>query len=220
MNWITIRMDLRDNQTKAGRICLSKFALGTIQEGQFLYNLIEQVTSTILIATILSLSIFLPLFSQGSLSNLYHLPFSSFPYTWTVDCSSWFLSHPPPPEIFGSSYIAEKTLFRDHFLINAVRELTAEHSMRWQQLSLRYFWAPIPLVRSWWMSLSLKLPGRSPWTLWYTFDLCLAYLRRYSSLAYLPICNLLMGLWAKPTHYYLFVLKSPHILSQGPMPNI
>ena len=88
MNWIMIRMDLRDNQTKAGRICPSKFALGTIQEGQFLYNLIEQVTSTVLIATVLSLSIFLPLFSQGSLSNLYHLPFSCFPYTWIVDCSS------------------------------------------------------------------------------------------------------------------------------------
>ena len=30
MNWIMGRMELRDNQAKAGRICLSKFALGTI----------------------------------------------------------------------------------------------------------------------------------------------------------------------------------------------
>ena len=59
MNWIMVRMDLRDNQTKAGRICTSKFALNTVRECQFLYNLIKQVTNTILIATVLSLSIFL-----------------------------------------------------------------------------------------------------------------------------------------------------------------
>ena len=33
MNWIMDRMELRDNQAKAGRICLSKFALSTIREG-------------------------------------------------------------------------------------------------------------------------------------------------------------------------------------------
>ena len=59
MNWIMVRIDLRDNQTKAGRICTSKFALNTVRECQFLYNLIKQVTNTILIATVLSLSIFL-----------------------------------------------------------------------------------------------------------------------------------------------------------------
>ena len=53
-----VRMDLKDNRTKAGRICLSKFAIGTIQEGHFLYSLIEQVTNMILIATVFSFSIF------------------------------------------------------------------------------------------------------------------------------------------------------------------
>ena len=58
-------------------------------------------------------------------------------------------------------YKAEKVLFRGHFLINATRELATEHSMRWQQLSLRYFWIPIFLVRLWRTSLSLELLGRS-----------------------------------------------------------
>ena len=51
-------MELKDNQVKAGKICLSKFVLSTIREGQFLYKLIVQVTNTILIATVLSLFIF------------------------------------------------------------------------------------------------------------------------------------------------------------------
>ena len=58
MNWITVRMELKDNQAKVEKICLSKFAIGTVREGQFLYKLIVQVTNTILIATILSLFIF------------------------------------------------------------------------------------------------------------------------------------------------------------------
>ena len=58
MNWITVRMELKDNQAKVEKICLSKFAIGTVREGQFLYKLIVQVTNTILIATVLSLFIF------------------------------------------------------------------------------------------------------------------------------------------------------------------
>ena len=61
----------------------------------------------------------------------------------------------------GNGYKAEKVLFRDHFLINMVRELATEHSMRWQQLFLRYFWVSIFLVRLWCTSLSLELSGRS-----------------------------------------------------------
>jgi len=72
MNWITIRMDSRDNQTKTRRICPSKFVLGTVREGQFLYNLIEQVTNIILIATVLPLSIF-PIPSLRVLSLIYIL---------------------------------------------------------------------------------------------------------------------------------------------------
>ena len=58
-------------------------------------------------------------------------------------------------------YKAEKVLFKGHFLINAVRELVTKHSMWWQQLSLRYFWVPIFLVRLWRTSLLLELPRRS-----------------------------------------------------------
>ena len=61
----------------------------------------------------------------------------------------------------GDDYKAEKVLFRGHFLINAAKELTTEHSMRWQQFSLRYFQVPIFLVRLWRTSLSLELPERS-----------------------------------------------------------
>ena len=61
----------------------------------------------------------------------------------------------------GDGYKAEKVLFRGHFLINAARELATEHSMRWQQLSLRYFWVPIFLVRLWRTSLSLELLEKS-----------------------------------------------------------
>ena len=72
-------MNLKDNQARARRICPSKFALGTVQGGQFLYYLIEQVTNTILIAIVLSLSIF-PIPSLRVLSLIYII----------------FPSHPPP----------------------------------------------------------------------------------------------------------------------------
>ena len=61
----------------------------------------------------------------------------------------------------GDGYKTEKVLFRGHFLINAARELATKHSMRWQQLSLRYFWIPIFVVHLWHTSLSLELLGRS-----------------------------------------------------------
>ena len=82
--------------------------------------------------------------------------------------------------------IAKAALFTGLLHINAVKKLAAEYLMQWQQPFLRYFWTSIPLVCPWQTSLLLKLPGRSPWTLWYTFDLCLAYSRRNSSLNYLP----------------------------------
>ena len=34
-------MDLKDNQAKVGRICLSKFVLDTIRGGQFFYKSTE-----------------------------------------------------------------------------------------------------------------------------------------------------------------------------------
>ena len=46
--------------------------------------------------------------------------------------------------------------------------------MRWQQLSLRYFLAPILRVRSWCMSLSIEPPRTSQWT---TGGICWSSLR-------------------------------------------
>ena len=64
-------------------------------------------------------------------------------------------------KFWGDGYKAEKVLFRGHFLINVARELATEHSMRWWQLFLRYFWVPIFFVCLWRTSLSLEFPGRS-----------------------------------------------------------
>lgn len=100
-------------------------------------------------------------------------------------------------------YKDRKVLFRGHFLINAANELATEHSMLWQQLSLRYFWVLIFLVRLWCTSLSLELLGRPLWSLGSIPDLRLAYPRRYSSSDSDFSCS-------RP---------KPHALSQSPKPN-
>ena len=105
--------------------------------------------------------------------------------------------------------IVKVALFRGHFHINAARELVTKHSIRWWQLSLIYFWVSIPLVRFLCTSLSLELPGRSPWLLGYTFELCLAYPRRYFSSDHPPIRTSFPRFWGWSIYYHLFVLKSP-----------
>ena len=77
--------------------------------------------------------------------------------------------------------VAKAALFRGLLHINAARKLAAGHSMRWQQLFLRYFLASILLVHSRCTSLSVEFPGRSLWVIRYAFDLHLAYPRWYSS---------------------------------------
>ena len=80
-------MNLKDNQARARRSCLSKLALGTIREGQFLYESIVQITNTILIATVLSITIFIS-HSLRVLPQIYTTSiFLSSPYTWIVDRS-------------------------------------------------------------------------------------------------------------------------------------
>ena len=112
---------------------------------------------------------------------------------WTL---IWVLV--PSDTLFGFLWVvvAKTALFRGLLHINVVRKVAAVHSMLWQQLSLRYFWVPLLLVCSWYMSLSLKLHGRSLWSLEYIFKLYLSYPRRYSSSDYLPICILLIKSWA------------------------
>ena len=85
MSWTTARMDLKDNQTKARRTDLNKFTLDAVREGKFLYKSMEQVTHTILIATVISLSIFQSP-SFGVFTLIYtKYPHSSLPYTCTAD---------------------------------------------------------------------------------------------------------------------------------------
>ena len=73
-----VGMDLEDNQARAGRIFLSKFALGTIREGQFLYNSIVQITNTIFDYYSAFFLYFSIPFFRGPPSNLYYLHFLIF----------------------------------------------------------------------------------------------------------------------------------------------
>ena len=90
--------------------------------------------------------------------------------------------------------VANAVLFKGFLHINAARKLAAKHSMQWQKLSLRYLWAPIPLVRLWCTFLPVDLVGRPLWSTGYTFDLCSVHPRIYSS-------SFLLGL---PSTAFLF----------------
>ena len=78
-------MDLKDNQAKVGRICLSKFVLGIVRRVSSSINQLKKVTGAILITIMLSLLIFPLALRVFPLINTIS-SFSSLPYTWTVDC--------------------------------------------------------------------------------------------------------------------------------------
>ena len=111
--------------------------LFTIRGGKFSNKSVKQSTSVIQIDTVPSLYFFsFPL--ESLLLFILHLFLHLYPtcrqlrvYIDTYPISLLQKS-------LGDGYKAEKVLFRGHFLINAVRELVTEHSMRWQQISLRY----------------------------------------------------------------------------------
>ena len=132
-----------------------------IRGGKCSYNSTKQSTSAILIATVFFLYFSDPLPLESLLSFILHLSLHLYPthgqlLVYTDTCFISLLQ-----KSLGDVYKAEKVLFKDHFLINAAKELATEHSMRWQQLFLRYFGVPLLLVRLWRTSLSLKLPGIS-----------------------------------------------------------
>ena len=90
--------------------------------------------------------------------------------------------------------------------------------MRWQQLSLRYFLAPILRVRSWCMSLSIEPPRTSQWT---TGGICWSSLRLAEGIFLLgqplPASIVIVCSWS--SKYYVFLaidLFSDH-KAQGPM---
>ena len=74
MSWITVRMDLEDNQAEVDWIYLSKFVLSTIRGGQFLYISIKNgCRYSFDCYSAFSLNSPIP-FSQGILFILYYLP--------------------------------------------------------------------------------------------------------------------------------------------------
>ena len=123
----------------------------------------------------------------------------------------WAFTWVPVPSdtLFGFLWVvvAKTTLFRGLLNINAARKVAAVHSMRWYQLSLRYFWGLIVLRCLWYRSLSLELPGRSSWLLENVFETYLSYPRRYSSSDYPPICISLIESWVWTIHYHSLVLR-------------
>ena len=132
-----------------------------VRGGKCSYKSTKQSISAILIATVFFLYFSDPLPLGSLLSFILHLSLHLYPThgQLTVYTDTCFISL--LQKSLGDGYKAKKVLFKDHFLINAAKELATEHSMRWQQLSLRYFGIPLLLVRLWRTSLSLKLLGMS-----------------------------------------------------------
>ena len=157
----------------------------TIRGGICSYKSTKQITSTILI-TIVVFLYFSPSFIHGG-SVLLYSPF------WTILilhlsiiwATTWVFV--PSDTLLGFLWVvvAKAALFRGLLHINAARKLDAGHSMRWQQLFLRYFLSLILLERLGGTSLSLELLGSSLWAIGYAFDLCKAYPRGRSSLDHL-----------------------------------
>ena len=64
MNWITTRMDLKNDQARTRNIELNQF---TVRGGNYSYKSIKQSSSTNLIATIFCFYFFDPLLMEGFL---------------------------------------------------------------------------------------------------------------------------------------------------------
>ena len=109
----------------------------------------------------LSSIIFRSLIHGGSLTS--YSPF------WTILilhlliiwATTWVLVPSDTLSSFLWVVIVKATLFKGLLHINAAKKLATWHSMRWQQLFLRYFLASTLPIRSWCTSLSAKFPGMS-----------------------------------------------------------
>ena len=86
--------------------------------------------------------------------------------------------------------------------------------------SFRYFWVPIAPARAWDLSLSWKLPIRSPRLMKYKINLYWSCLRMSSSSDYPPsvlsLCNFNLGVFIN----YLPLIGHAHLPKQDPRPNI
>ena len=86
MSWITVRMDLEDNQAEVDWIYLSKIVLSTVQGDQFLYILLEVGYKYNFDCYNISSFILQSFSLMASLLIYTTPPFSSLPSTWMVDC--------------------------------------------------------------------------------------------------------------------------------------
>ena len=127
------------------------------------------ITSSVLDYYSVSPSIPWSPFSQGSLTLYISLWMILALHLSTVQFTAWVLV--PLDTFTGPLWVkaTKAALFKDLLDINAARELVVEHSMRWLQLFLKYFLAPIFPVRSQCISLSIELPETSFWTTEHTF---------------------------------------------------
>ena len=143
MRQVTDRIGLKDHQTKARRIDLNIFTLGPVRGDKFQYILIKnngKYNLDCYSAFFYNFSISYP----WRISYIIQLLLDDLDPT-LVDHLSHYLSARPLKHPFqlSVSLVAKAVLFKGLFHINAARKLTAEHSMRWQQLYFRYFLVPI-----------------------------------------------------------------------------
>ena len=128
MNWTTANMELDDNQAQIRGTDMNERA---IRGGNFSYKSTKQSTSTILIATVFFLYFFDPLPLGSLLSFILHLSLYLYPTRGQLMVSA----NTCPISLLQKSLRVvvrlKKVLFKDHFLINAAKELATEHSMRW-----------------------------------------------------------------------------------------
>ena len=195
-------MESDDNQAQIRGTDMNEL---TVRWGILSYKSITVEYKTILIATIFSL-FFWSLPHGGSLTLYSSLRTILILHLLIIWALTWVSIPSNTLSGFLWVVVAKAALFRGLLNINAARKVAVVYSMWWQQLSLRYFWVPIILIRLWCTSLSLELPGRSPWLLEYIFELYLSCLKRYSSLDHPPICILLIKSRVWTIHYHSFFL--------------
>ena len=140
-------MDSDDKKVKIDQFYLNKIVFDTIRGDKFLYISLEfdyrhnSCCYNVFLSILRSL-FFRAFFLFYTIFFLSSLP-SRVDQITSVD--------PCPISTFLKSLrvaIRLKIIVQVHFLINAARELATEHSMQWQQLSLRYFMASLYLVLS------------------------------------------------------------------------
>ena len=120
--------------------------------------------------------------------------------------------------------VAKTALFRSLLHINAARKLAAGHLMRWQQLFLRYFLAPIlpvrfnmhvPLSR-----VSCRVTLGSRIAIWSVLHSSEENNPPWTTFPDLSTRMLLIEFWTWYPYCYLLVLGPINVLGQNPRPNI